>query len=137
MQALEEGARGWSAAGKRPQHSPGLVKDEGTLLCHFKSVLKNNNNIPPPPALDGAVSYSVNFVFKKLGFAGSAAGPVSGRGLAAVTYNALAGPWLWKMCFNQSSTLCGSAQTNIFHFWNKDVYVFILAGFFFPPTSIV
>lgn len=39
-----------------------------------------------------------------------------------------------KVRFSQSSTLLGSAQTNISHVWNKDVYVLILAcfGVFFP-----
>lgn len=70
-------------------------------------------------------------------FAGSAAGPAGGQGPVAVTYNALVGPWLWKMRFSQSNTLHGSAQTNIFHFWNQDVYVLILAGFgFFFPQCV-
>lgn len=66
-------------------------------LCHdvltaFKKIIiKNKTN--------GAVSYSVDFVFKMLGFAGSAFGPAGGQGPAAVTYNAVVQSWLRKMCF--------------------------------------
>lgn len=62
-----------------------------------------------------------------LRFEGGVAGLASGQGPAAVIYNALVGFWSWKMHFSQSSTLHGSAQTSIFHFWN--VYILILAGF--------
>lgn len=112
MQALEEGARGWNAVRKRLQHSPGLAKDKGTSSQCFYCVLKRNHKPPKNygQSPTASVLCSRCWVCRQRAW-----------GLAAGTYSDLFRPWVRRM-------LHSSGQTNIFHFWNKDVYVLVLAG---------